>query len=155
MVQLRVVEERPIGAPADQVYGYIAGIREHHHRFLPPSFSDLRVEEGGYGAGTIFRVNVTFAGRTRELHLRVDEPIPGRVLTESDLNTPMTTTWTVTPQGAGCRVRIATTWPSAGGLQGFLERLFAPGVMRKTYRDELVRLDRYAREQAGAAHRAS
>jgi hypothetical protein len=31
-----------------------------------------------------------------------------------------------------------------------LGRFFAPGVMRKVYREELVRLDRYAREQAGA-----
>ena len=155
MVQLSVVEEGSVGAPAAQVYDFVADMRQHHHRFLPPSFSDLRVEEGGYGAGTIFRVSVTFAGRSRELHMRVDEPTPGRVLTESDLDSPMITTWTITPEGAGCRVQIATTWPSTGGLNGFLERLFAPGVMRRVYRDELVRLDRYAREQAVAAQPAT
>jgi ribosome-associated toxin RatA of RatAB toxin-antitoxin module len=150
MAQLSVVEEGAVGAPADQVYGLIADMREHHQHFLPPSFGDLRVEEGGYGKGTIYRVNVTFAGRVRELHMRMDEPAPGRVMTESDLDSPMITTWTLTPEGTGCRVRIATEWTSAGGFQGFIERLFAPGVMHKVYKDELVRLDRYAREQAGA-----
>lgn len=150
MAQLSVVEEGLVGAPAEKVYGLIADMRNHHQRFLPPSFGEIRVEEGGYGAGTIYRVNVTFAGRVRELHMRVDEPTPGRVLTESDLHSPMKTTWTLTPEGTGCRVRIATDWTSAGGFSGLIERLFAPGVMRKVYRDELARLDRYAREQAGA-----
>jgi Polyketide cyclase / dehydrase and lipid transport len=148
MVQLSVIEEGAVGAPADRAYGYIADMRNHHQRFLPPSFGEIRVEEGGYGAGTIYRVNVTFAGQTRELHMRVDEPEPGRVISESDLHSPLSTTWTITPEGAGCRVRLETTWPSTGGFQGLIERLFAPGVMRKTYRDELARLDRYAREQA-------
>lgn len=151
MTRLSVVEEGRIGAPADRVYGYIADLREHHQRFLPPSFGEIRIEEGGYGAGTIYRVNVTFVGSTRELHMRMDEPIPGRVIIESDLHAPLATTWTVTPDGAGCRVQIATTWASASGLTGLMERLFAPEVMRKTYRDELGRLDRYARERSSAA----
>ena len=149
MPQLSVIEEGLVGAPADRVYGFIADMRNHHQHFLPPSFGEIRVEAGGYGAGTVYRVNVTFAGRTRELHMRVEEPEPGRVITEADLHSPLITTWTLTPEGAmGCRVRLETTWPSTGGVQGLLERLFAPGVMRKTYRDELARLDRYAHEQA-------
>lgn len=148
MVQLSVIEEGNVGAPVEQVYSYIADMRNHHQHFLPPSFGEIRIEEGGYGAGTIYRVNVTFAGQARELHMRVLEPEPGRVIAEEDLHSPMVTTWTLTPLGAGCHVRLETHWPSTGGFQGLLERLFAPGVMRKTYRDELVRLDRYAREQA-------
>jgi hypothetical protein len=30
-----------------------------------------------------------------------------------------------------------------------MERLFAPPLLRRLYRDELARLDRYARDQAG------
>ena len=78
------------------------------------------------------------------------EPEPGRVLTESDLNSSLVTTWTVTPEGAGSRVRIETTWQGASGIGGFFERLFAPRVLRRLYADELARLDAYAREQAGA-----
>lgn len=148
MAELSVVEEREIGAPADKVYGYIADLRQHHQHFLPPSFGELRIEEGGYGAGTIYRVDVTFAGSTRKLHMRMEEPVPGKVITEADLHTPMVTTWTLTPNGATCRVSIATVWTSVSGPAGLVERLFAPGVMRKTYRDELNRLDQYAREQA-------
>jgi hypothetical protein len=60
------------------------------------------------------------------------------------------TTFTVTPDGAGCRVRISTTWQGAGGIGGFFERTFAPKVMRKLYADELSRLNTYARTRAAA-----
>jgi hypothetical protein len=52
----------------------------------------------------------------------------------------------VAPEGAGSRVRIESRWEGAGGLGGFFERLFAPRLLRRTYADELERLDRYTRE---------
>ena len=148
MAQLHVAAERPIAAPADRVYQYIADFREHHPRFLPPAFSDFQVEQGGVGAGTVIRFRITAGGRTREYRNQVAEPEPGRVLTESDLNSSLVTTFTVTPEGADSRVRIETTWQGAGGIGGFFERLFAPRVLRRLYADELERLDRYARERA-------
>jgi hypothetical protein len=150
VAQLQVAAERVIGAPADQVYRYIADFREHHPRFLPPAFSDFAVEQGGVGAGTIIRFRTTAGGRTRLYRNQIAEPEPGRVLTESDLNSSLVTTFTVAPEGAGSRVRIETTWQGAGGIGGFFERLFAPRVMRRIYADELARLDRYAQERAGA-----
>src|SRR3954466_8919965 len=150
MGQISVAEERPVGAPADLVYRLIADSREHHHRFLPDSFSDFEVLEGGVGAGTLHRFKVKAGGRTRTMTMRVAEPEPGRVITESDQDSSFVTTFTVTPAGATCTVRISTTWDGAGGVGGFFERLFAPRVMRRTYLDELERLDRYAREQATA-----
>ena len=80
--------------------------------------------------------------------MHVAEPEPGRVITESDENSSLVTTFTVTPSGEGSRVRISTSWEGAGGVGGFFERLFAPRVMRRMYADELAKLDRYAREQA-------
>jgi uncharacterized protein YndB with AHSA1/START domain len=59
---LRVVAERAIGAPAELVYRLIADFERHHPRFLPPAFSQFRVEEGGVGAGTVSRR--TAAGRS-------------------------------------------------------------------------------------------
>ncbi len=150
MAQIHVSAERQIGAPADVVYGYIADHREHHPRFLPDEFSDFEVEAGGVGAGTITRFKVTAGGRTRDYRMEVAEPEPGRVMTESDMNSSLVTTWTVTPEGSDCRVQIATIWDGAGGIGGFFERLFAPRVMRGIYADELERLDRYAREQKTA-----
>ena len=80
--------------------------------------------------------------------MTVAEPEPGRVITESDSNSSLVTTFTVTPQGHASRVQILTSWDGAGGVGGFFERLFAPRAMRKIYLDELARLNAYARERA-------
>jgi uncharacterized protein YndB with AHSA1/START domain len=143
--ELRVVAERAVGAPADLVYRLIADYDRHHPRFLPAAFSQFRVEEGGVGAGTVHSFMMTTGGRARSFRMRVAEPEPGRVLTESDERTSMVTTWVVTPEGPGCRVRVETRWQGAGGIGGFFERLFAPRVLRRLYAEELERLDRYAR----------
>ncbi len=146
MATIRVLAERTVDAPAGAVYGYIADMREHHPHFLPAAFSDFEVESGGVGEGTITRFTVTAGGRTRQYRMKVAEPEPGRVLTESDTGSSLVTTTTVTPQGSVSLVRICTTWDGAGGIGGFFERLFAPRVMRGIYADELNRLDAYARE---------
>lgn len=146
MARIVVSAERTVGAPADVVYRYVADMREHHPRFLPPAFSGFRVESGGVGAGTITRFTVTAGGRTREYRMRVDEPEPGRVLTESDTGSSLVTTTTVAPQHGASMVRISTAWDGAGGIGGLFERLFAPRVMRAIYADELERLNSYAGE---------
>jgi hypothetical protein len=140
-----VSAERTVDASAGAVYGYIADMRGHHPHFLPPAFSDFQVESGGVGEGTITRFTLTAGGRTRQYRMKVAEPEPGSILTESDTGSSAVTTFTVTPQGGQSVVRIATTWEGAGGIGGFFERLFAPRVMRSIYADELARLDAYAR----------
>jgi uncharacterized protein YndB with AHSA1/START domain len=147
MAKIVVSAERVIDAPADDVYGYVADMRDHHPHYLPPAFSDFRVESGGVGAGTITRFKVTAGGRSREYRMRVDEPEPGRVLTESDTDSSLVTTTTVTPRDGASVVQISTSWNGAGGIGGFFERTFAPRAMRPIYADELDRLDAYAREQ--------
>ena len=150
MARILISAERSVGAPAETVYGYIADMREHHPHFLPPAFSDFRVESGGVGAGTVTRFTMTAGGRTREYQMKVAEPEPGRVLTESDANSSAVTTFTVSPQGGASLVRISTAWDGAHGIGGFFERMFAPRVMRAIYTDELNRLDLYAREHRSA-----
>lgn len=150
MGTIQVSEERQIDAPPATVYEYIADHREHHPHFLPPAFSDFEVESGGVGAGTITRFKVTAGGRSREYRMEVAEPEPGRVMTESDTNSSLVTTWTVTPENGVSRVNISTAWDGAGGVGGFFERLFAPRVMRSIYADELERLNNYARERGAA-----
>jgi hypothetical protein len=137
----------PVNAPAGQVYGYIADMREHHPNFLPPAFSDFQVESGGVGAGTVARFTVTAGGRSREYRMTVAEPEPGRILTESDSGSSLVTRFTVTPDGDTSRVEITSTWQGAGGIGGFFERLFAPRAMRGIYEDEIRRLDGYAQQQ--------
>jgi len=147
MGKIVVTAERTVDAPADAVYRYVADMREHHPRYLPPAFSDFRVESGGVGAGTITRFTVTAGGRSREYRMEVGEPEPGRVLTESDTASSLVTTTTVDPQDGRSRVQISTTWNGAGGIGGFFERTFAPRAMRAIYTEELERLDAYARAQ--------
>ena len=150
MARIAVSAEGTVEAPADTVYRYIADMREHHPRFLPPAFSDFRVESGGVGAGTILRYKLTAGGRTREYRTKIAEPEPGRVLTESDTGSSAVTTFTVSPQGAASLVQISGTWDGAGGIGGLFERIFAPRVLRAIYTDELKRLDTYARERRSA-----
>jgi carbon monoxide dehydrogenase subunit G len=143
---MQVSAERTVDAPADTVYRYIADMREHHPRFLPPAFSDFQVESGGVGAGTVMRYKLTVGGRTREQRVTVAEPEPGRVLTESGASSNGVTTFTVAPEGGASRVRIDSAWDGAGGIGGVLERMFAPRMLRAVLTDELGRLDAYARE---------
>src|SRR5919198_479296 len=78
MAAIRVMAERSIAAPAEEVYRYIADYRTHHPRFLPPAFSAFQVDQGGVGEGTIVRFRVRAGGRTRAVHQRVSEATPGR-----------------------------------------------------------------------------
>jgi hypothetical protein len=152
MGTITVSAERTVDAPAATVYHLIADMRAHHPHFLPPAFSGFQVESGGVGDGTITRFTVTAGGRARQYRMRVAEPEPGRVLTESDTASSLVTATTVTPHGSTSLVRITTTWDGAGGIGGFFERLFAPRAMRGIYADELERLDAYARQQRDQHH---
>ena len=148
MARLHVSAEHSIGAPADVVYRYIADFREHHPLWLPKEITDVRVDEGGYGAGTIIRFVVTMGGRVRHFRAQIDEPAPGRVLTETDDAARSVTTFTVSPEAVGCRVRIETDWHAAGGVEGLAERLIAPRLLRGLLGRELESLDHYARARA-------
>jgi hypothetical protein len=150
VARIVVSAQGTVDAPAETVYRYIADMHGHHPRFLPPAFSDFRVESGGVGAGTITRFKVTAGGRSRVYRMSVAEPDPGRILTESDTSSSLVTTTTVSPQGASSLVQISTAWDGARGIGGMFERMFAPRVMRAIYADELKRLDTYAREHRSA-----
>jgi uncharacterized protein YndB with AHSA1/START domain len=146
MAKVEASAERTIDAPAGQVYGYLADMHQHP-RFLPPAFSDFKVEEGGVGAGTVTSFKVTAGGRTRDYRMRITEPEPGRTLVESDANSSLVTTFNVEPQGDKSLVRISTRWDGASGVGGFFERTFAPRAMHRMFLDELERLNVYALDQ--------
>jgi len=145
VAEISIEAEGYIAAPAARVYRILADYRQHHPRILPPAFSGFTVEQGGVGEGTVIRFQVTTGGRTQALHQRVTEPEPGRILREADIDGEVATTFTVTPEGEGCLVRIETAWP-ARGVRGLIERLIAPRLLRPLYEDELARLDRYVSE---------
>ncbi len=147
MALIHVSAERVIQAPPTTVYSYIADL-SLHPSFLPPEISQFTIESGGVGAGTVISYVLTAGGRVRNYNMSVTEPEPGRVLSESDANTSLVTTFTVEPSGDSSHehssVRIDTTWQGASGIGGFFERTFAPKALRKIYEDSLERLDIYA-----------
>ena len=141
MSEIHVEASRTLAAPAEEVYGLLQDYQKRHPSILPPAFHDYGVEEGGEGAGTVFHVNVRAGGRTIHYHMRVSEPNPGRVIQETDIATSLTTTFTVTPVDENrSTLRIATQWTGGSGIGGFMERTFAPGVMRRLYNEELDRI---------------
>jgi hypothetical protein len=147
MIRTELSAERQIDAPAEVVYHCIADYREHHRPggFLPPAFSDFRIEQGGVGAGTVMSFTVTLGRRRRRMTHTVSEPEPGRVLVEGGPRER--TTFTVEPVGGACRVRIDTVILGSG-LDGLLTRLLARRLMLPLFNDELERLERHARAHA-------
>lgn len=129
---------------AARAYETIADYEKGHPSILPSRwFSHLDVERGGRGAGTVIRFGMRAGGRTHEARAHVTEPEPGRVLMETVEDERNTiTTFTVEPlAGQRVRVTIRTTW-EARGLRGAVERLVAPRLLRRIYREELANLAR-------------
>jgi hypothetical protein len=146
MGSIHVAAERVISTSPTTAYGYLADMHEHE-RFLPPAFSNFTVERGGVGAGSIVAFNVTAGGRTRAYRMTISEPEPG-TLVETDVDSSLVTTFTVTANGNNSMVKIATTWQGASGIAGLFERRFAPKMMQKLYADELDRFAAFVEERA-------
>lgn len=135
-----------IDADPGLVYDILADYKEGHQLVLPEEyFSDLVVEEGGEGEGTVISFDIKVGGNTTSYKMRVEEPQPGRVLVERDLNSDTRTTFTVDPVGnKQSRVKIETDWTGSGGVKGLVERIAAPGMLRKVYEAELRKLEEVA-----------
>ncbi|MCE3250285.1 MAG: Polyketide cyclase / dehydrase and lipid transport [Geminicoccaceae bacterium] len=144
MPSLHVSAERTVPAPAAAVYALLADYRAGHPRILPPAFSDLTVVQGGTGAGTVIRFALRLAGRKQEVEAHVEEPEPGRVLSEIYPEKSAVTRFIVDPVGDQSRVRIETSWEPSRGLAGLIERLLAPRMFRKLYTQELDLIERWA-----------
>jgi hypothetical protein len=131
----------PIAAPAPRVYALIADYRTGHPQIVPPrAFSNLRVIEGGVGAGTRIRFDLKVMGRAIDCTAAIAEPEPGRVLVETDAATGARTTFTVEPSGGTCRVTISTEMPDQGGPLAPLARWLTRRALSGLYVEELERL---------------
>jgi hypothetical protein len=139
MKPYRVSAVATVPAGPERVFDILADYRGEHPHILPKRwFTGLEVEQGGYGAGTVIRFGMRVAGRRREARAAITEPVPGRVLTETDLgNEGFVTTFTVVPAGTGAEVEIATDVPSRGGLLGSLERMLVTRFLKRVYAEEL------------------
>jgi ribosome-associated toxin RatA of RatAB toxin-antitoxin module len=84
-----------INASPKIVYSIIADYKDSHPKILPkPPFVSLVVEQGGFGAGTVARVQMKTMGKIQTFRTEVSEPEPGRVLVETN-DTGYITTFTV------------------------------------------------------------
>jgi xanthine dehydrogenase YagT iron-sulfur-binding subunit len=146
MEPARVHAEKWIEAPPAAVYAVLADYSEHHPRIMPPEhFSDLEVESGGVGEGTVFHITAHVAGKRQRLHMQVSEPEPGSVLWETNLDTGVVTEFTVSGNGPGrTLVRMSSEWETHG-LRGWFERLLTPPLMRRMFAEQLNQLARYVR----------
>lgn len=150
METVRTESSAVIDAPPAEVYAIFADYRNSHPQILPkPYFGDLTVEQGGKGAGTVFRTSVTVMGMVTNYHMAVTEPEPGRVLVEKDLDMELVTSFTVEPVAGGQKshVTIATDWKPKPGIKGWIEKLSIPGVMRKIYEAELQQVQEYVKNK--------
>jgi hypothetical protein len=156
MPSITAAVTRTIEAPAATVYDVLADYRHGHPRILPERyFSDLVVEEGGRGAGTVIRFRMHLLGGTRTTRAVVGEPVPGRVLTETYPENGAVTTFDVEPLDGGRRTRltITTAWVAAGA-RGVVERWTMAPLLRKVFRAEMEKLEEYVRSGGAAASTA-
>lgn len=144
-----VSESLVIPATPEAVYAVIADYRVAHKVVLPkPYFVDMRVEQGGIGAGTIAIADVNVMGVKRTYRLVVTEPQPGRVIEEVDEVAGVRTWFTFDPVDGGTQTRLtisSDTKPSPG-FRGFMERLLNPPITRRIYREELALVAAYVAE---------
>jgi len=142
-----VTASATIPARRERVYSLIANYKDGHPRILPKQFSGLAVEQGGVGAGTVIRFQMSVFGRKQTFRAAITEPEPGRVLVETDLDTNgAVTRFTVDPGAAPAdsRVTISTELPVRGGFLGKIERQLSTLLLRPVYVRELQNLARVA-----------
>jgi hypothetical protein len=146
MAQVTARTSRTIGAPAEKVRQALADYATVRPSILTEQYRDYRVESGGTGAGTRAHwVLQATKSRQRDQLVEVSTPAPDRIV-ESDANSSMVTTWTVTPEGADrSLVAVETTWNGAGGIGGFFERTFAPRGLARIHDGVLSKLDEAVR----------
>jgi hypothetical protein len=135
-----VCQTAHVPAPSEAVYAVLANYLEGHPRILPKHFTNLVVEEGGIGAGTVIRFQMHTLGQRRELRAAVSEPEPGRVLQERSLQADgAVTTFTVHPidSGASAQVVITTELTRRTGPIAAIERAMTSAMLRSIYRKEL------------------
>lgn len=142
MSQFKVDASRDIPAPPEKVYAVIADYRVGHPAILPKAFT-LHLESGGTGAGTVFRLDTRFLGKTQSARMAVTEPEPGRLLVESTEDDALVTKFIFEPIAGGTRVTFSTVGPVRGGILGSVERWLVVRFLRRIYAEELGNLAAY------------
>jgi hypothetical protein len=143
-----------IDADPSLVYSIISNYKTEHARILPDAFSDLAVEQGGIGDGTVIRFQMRVLWRSQTFRAAITEPVPGRVLVETDLETNGAATTFVVEEGSArdAHVTISTELTSRRGVLGAIERRVVSAVLRPLYEKELGKLSAYAKTRPAPEH---
>jgi len=139
----------------ERAYAVLADYLDGHRRILPPQFTEMTVEQGGIGAGTIIRCQMTAFGRKQNFRAAITEPEPGRVLVETGLDAKRVVTTSIVDPGHHaneCHVTFTTELPVRGGLIGVIEGFMAERYLRPIYLEELQRLGQVAATYTPANH---
>ncbi|MEM9950876.1 MAG: SRPBCC family protein [Chloroflexota bacterium] len=138
MSSITFEESKWIKASPEAIYQLLADYENGHPQILPkPYFTDLRVIKGGVGAGTEIEVDMVVMGVKRTMSMEVTEPQKGYILTETDHNNGITTSFIFDAVNGGCQLTIRTTMQFNDGVMGFIEKLTTPTITRNIYRKEL------------------
>lgn len=130
-----------ITVPADpqRVLAAVADYDTVRPRILSAHYRDYKVVEGGKGAGTVAEWTLQ-ATEKRQRNVHAVVTATDSTVTETDSNSTLVTTWTVTPDGTGSTVTVLTTWNGAGGVKGIFEGIFAPLGLKKIQAEVLENL---------------
>jgi hypothetical protein len=145
MSKIHAEASHVIAARPEAIYAVLSDYRVGHPAILPkPYFTDLIVEKGGQGAGTMIRVYMSVFGRKYSYHQLVSEPKPGRILQETDIETGQYSRFTLEPLSENqTRVTIFTEIPTSAGFMGIVEKLTTPSFTRRLFKEELRNLEAY------------
>ncbi|MER5636556.1 SRPBCC family protein [Kitasatospora sp. NPDC002227] len=140
MGQVHAATERVYQASPERVFEALADYSGTRPKLLPAQYSEYEVRAGGTGAGTQvhWKLQAT-EKRVRDCLFTVTEP-GGRRLVETDANSSMVITWTVSGAGEQAKVSVEATWQGATGIGGFFERTFAPKGLNRIHDAVLARL---------------
>lgn len=146
VIDFQASREMPV--PARIVYSVIADYHKGHPAILPkPPFIDLVVEQGGTGAGTVFRARMRLLGKQSSFRAAISEPEPGRVLIEMALDQDLQTFFIVEPIGDVSAERSRTTFHTVinvPGIAGMIQKWIVPRLLLPAYHQELANLEAHA-----------
>ncbi|RKE21785.1 SRPBCC family protein [Streptomyces sp. TLI_171] len=141
MGKVHATTERTYQAGPTRVYEALADYAVTRPKLLPAQYSEYEVRAGGTGAGTQvhWKLQAT-EKRVRDCLFTVSAPSPEK-LVETDGNSSMVITWTVSAVGeSGSKVTVEASWTGAGGIGGFFERTFAPKGLNRIHDQVLANL---------------
>ncbi|MGU3290934.1 SRPBCC family protein [Williamsia sp. M5A3_1d] len=125
MAQVSATQSIDINAAPDAVLAALSDYTVVRPQILPEQYLDYQVVSGKAGAGTVAQWTLQ-ATKKRSRNVKATVTTDGNSITETDANSTMVTTYTVTPAGSGSTVSTTTAWQGAGGIGGFFEKTFAP-----------------------------